>query len=428
MNGERKIPVTKAMLMTVNIMVGAGILNGPAKMAAVAGSMSYWGWIIAALIYLPVVLSVARMAEVFPNESGFFAYAKQGLGNFFGFLAGWAYFVGYACSTASILSGYRDFLIVKFPGMVVFQHIYLFFLAAILILLVLNNMKVSFIAAMQSYLTAVKLIPVLSAVLLLPFFFKSSSVAVDFSATGKVLGTLSIAIFGYTGFEFAASMVDIIDGGAKEAKKAILGGFFLVTGLYIAFHLSLLNIMGANNLVTKLAPNFPLFVVSSFPTIGSILLILVPIATILTYFNSSNGLLFLDSKVLADLAEGENMHMANSLSKKNMYDRPFIAVLTVAMLVFTLGTVVASTSILMSITNFGIGISLLLANLSLFVVDKNGSSVDKAINILAIIALSCMMVYYVITAGVNLTDSLKNMSLFFAAILAGIVLYRNPSK
>lgn len=426
MSDNKKISLIKAMLMSVNIMIGAGILGGTSEMTALAGSLSFLGWIFVAVFYLPVVLSVARMAEVFPEESGFYAYCKQGLGSFVGFIGGWSYFVAYACSTAALLSCFRDFLLVKAPSIILFKYNFLFFIIAVPLLMLLNNLRVSLLASLQSYLTIVKLIPVITAVVLLPFFFKWSNIEFSTENLMKVPGGLTPALFGYLGFEFCSSMVDVIEGGAKQAKKAMIGGFILVTILYVAFHFSLINIMGTENLVTKLAPNFPMFITNMFPTLGAILLIMVPLASMLTYFNSSNGLFFLDSKVLSGLAEGNNVRMAGVLNRKNAYDRPFMAVLITGMLIFAIGAFVPSTKILFAITNFGVGVVLLLANISLMLKDRTACLFDRLVNIVAIIILAVLIVYSFVSAGNGLSSSLQNMTLFFAALVAGVVLY-NPT-
>ena len=87
---NNKISVLVAIIMNVNIMVGAGIFISPPQMAQTAGSYSYLGWLLSALIFLPVVYASSQLSSHFPGEGGLYSYARRGLGKTAGFFCGWA--------------------------------------------------------------------------------------------------------------------------------------------------------------------------------------------------------------------------------------------------------------------------------------------------------------------------------------------------
>lgn len=423
MSTSNKIPFINAMLMSVNIMVGGGILAGPGSMAAVAGSWSFIGWIIVALLLLPVVLSITRMAEVLPSTNGFSSYCEAGLGKSVGYLGGWIYFVGYSCAAAAILSVYRFSLLKIFPTIAFFESPVLFFASVALLLLVLNNLKISLLGSIQSYLTIVKLTPVLIAICLLPFFLNSN---LSFSTSELMAVPLSLnaAMFGFLGFEFCASMTKDIEGGAKMARKAILAGFLAVTLIYVVFHFSLINIMGAEGLALKLAPGFPFFVSEKFALLGRLLLFLIPATTIITYFNSSNGLLTLDSTVLAGIADSKRIRFASFLSLKNIYDRSYVSVFFATALVFTLALLIPSCENLMAVTTLAVNFVFLIANISLWNSDKKASCFNRIINILASIILVGLLGYSFFNAGPTMAIRLQNVMLLIIATMVGLVLYK----
>lgn len=423
MNNAKKIPLISAILMSINIMIGGGVLLGPAKMAAVAGNWSFIGWIIVATIYLPQVLSIARMAEIFPNSGGFFSYCKSGLGNFVGHLGGWIYFVGYSSAAATILSAYRTYLMKQFPSTSFFESSPLFFITAITVLIALNNMKISTLASFQSTLTLIKISPVIIAIALLPFFLKT-----DLSFPAEQLSSLPwslpFAIFGFLGFEFAASLVNDIEGGAAQAQKAIVVGFLFVTIIYTAFHYSLLNIMGAEGLTTHLAAGFPLFVAEQFAMLGKILTLGVSTATIITYFNSSNGLITLGSSILNGMGKSGKIWGGTILSYNTTNNRPFYAIALSGMLTTLLGVLTKSTDILGAGTNFLVTLTFIIANTSLLVADKEASVCMRIINLIAIpisLGLAC---FHFTMIGVDMSTRLTNIAPFIALIFAGLLLYR----
>jgi len=427
MSAAQKIPFLSAMLMSVNIMVGGGILSGPGPMAGVAGSWSFLGWLIVALTLLPVVLSITRMAEIFPSDSGFAGYCEQGLGRYIGHMGGWTYFIGYAFAAASILSVYRITLLKIWPNATWLENPFVFFAGLALILVILNNLKVTVVASIQSYLTVIKLLPVLIAIILLPFFL-NNDLAFSMEELQALPNSLTYAMFGFLGFEFCASLINDIEGGAPQARKAILGGFLTVAAIYIAFHFSLLNIMGSEGLATMLANGYPTFVAKKFGMLGVALGMLIPLTTVITYFNSSNGLLTLDSTVLGSIADSEKIYMNNWLGMRNSNGRPWIAVAIAGLLVFALAALIPDFKNLFAVTNLAVTSVFFLANISLWIADHNANAFNRMVNGLAIIILSCLLVYDFLDAGATWTIRLQNVGMLFIAKLIGMILYKPKPK
>lgn len=423
MSKAQKIPLISAILMTINITVGGGILIGPAQMAAVAGNWSFVGWIIAALVNLPLVLSITRMSEVLPAEGGFASFCEVGLGKFMGHLGGWLYFVGYSCAAATILLAYKSTLAGIFPDIFLIKNSVLFFTIFVTTLIGLNNLPISTIAKFQSTLTIIKLTPIAVGILLLPFFIKTD-MAYSSAELVKIPWSLPFAIFGFMGFEFAASLVNDIEGGAAQARKAIVGGFFAVTAIYIAFHYSLLNIMGAENLAQFRVEGFPQFVGQKFALLGKLLILTIPTATIITYFNSSNGLFTLGSSVLESMGKSGNIYYGKTISSTTNANRPFYAILTFGALVFTLGTIIGDLNILGSVTNLMITSVFMLANISLFLADKKGSIFNRAINLTALPLTFGMLIYHFMSSGPTMAARLISISPLLGFVVIGILLYK----
>ena len=426
MTSAKKISITNAVLWTINIMVGGGILSGPGAMAAIAGNWSFLGWLIVAMLYLPIVLSITRMAEVFPAQGGFASYCKQGLGNFGGFLGGWIYFLGYAAAAATLISFYQTYLQISCPSCSLFSNLPLFAALVLVCLALLNNLRIDILASLQGYLTLVKLLPVFLAIGLLPFFIKTT-LTFPVCELKMLPWSLTTAMFGFMGFEAAASLTSDINGGAPQARKAILIGFFLVTAIYVIFHYSLINIMGAQGLATYMAAGYPLFVVKKFSFFGKILIPLIALTTIITYFNSSNGMIGLDSSILHGIAREGQIRLAGILDYRNLYGRPYIAVAATAFFVYGLCVLAPNTLILAAVTNFGVTLTFLLANLSLWLADDQATAINKFVNLLALGLLLVLLGYHFSVLGDTLLLRLQNLSLLLFAIAFGAILYKPAS-
>src|SRR6185312_282233 len=94
----QKLSLSALTAMVVGSMVGAGIFNLPGRFGAATGP---FGAIIAWAIAGTGMYMLARvfqfLAEKRPDiDSGVFAYAKAGFGNYMGFLSAFGYWIGSA--------------------------------------------------------------------------------------------------------------------------------------------------------------------------------------------------------------------------------------------------------------------------------------------------------------------------------------------
>ncbi len=423
---HKKISVSSAILMSINIMVGGGLLSGPAPMAAIAKGASFLGWLIVAIINLPTVWTVVKCAELMPPTHYFSNYPGHIFGRFVGFFSSWTYFFTYLCACSALLSVYMNYLGLKFSSIFIFQSKPLFLLVAASILFALNNLPTSILASVQSFLTIIKLTPVFIAIGLLPFFW-SNPVVIDSASVAKLPGALTFAIFGFLGFEFCASIFDLIEGGATQARKAILGGYFAVACLYVIFHFSLLKIMGAEGLAAKLAPNYPYFVSEVFPTIGLLLLVLIPLTSMITYFNSSNGLYFLNTSILHSIAKSETITASKIMQALNSAERPTLVVAICGILTIIFGLTFPSVDALVAMTNLGISVVFTLIAVAMLlrkdVTDKL-TIFDRIAFVLSAILSVGSFAYNLVTSGNNVKECMFNLGLFGVMLVIGAFLYK----
>jgi amino acid transporter len=86
----RELSLRDLVLFNIAAVVGVRWLAA----AAHAGSASITLWILAAaLFFVPSALAIARLAAVFPEEGGLYAWTKRSFGDWHGFLCGWCYWL-----------------------------------------------------------------------------------------------------------------------------------------------------------------------------------------------------------------------------------------------------------------------------------------------------------------------------------------------
>jgi amino acid transporter len=412
--------------MGINIMVGAGVLAGPAIMAAVAGSASFLGWLLAAVILLPIVYSVARLPEVMPGTGGIYLYCRQGLGRFGGFAGGWLYFLCYNFSMTAILSAFRSSFLAFFPDMFVLQSKFVFLLICLAIIYALNLLSATTSARIQSYFTYFKLIPIITPILLLPVFFSPSSIAFSWPELASVYQTLPFAIFGFFGFEYCCNLSHMVKGGPNVAKKSILTGFLATAAIYTLFHLSVLSIMGVDGLMQFQASGYGAFVGVKFPLVATLLAYILPIATLVTFMNSSYGVLFLEGILLNVLAEDGLLKFSAPFKELNSNGRPWICVLVSALFSLFIGTVIQSTGDLAIACNLAIFSLLVVVIFALLKTERaKPFDLNRLVGIAAIIIGICLVVFNWTQIPGSSVEKFKIVLPLIMAMICGLLLFNS---
>lgn len=367
---SKKVSLSTAILMIMNIMVGSGILIGPAQMAAIAGNASFLGWFVAALIFLPIVLCITKLSRLFPGKGGFYAYAKGGLGEQLGLTAGLIYLIGYTLAAITEVVALRG-MVLRFDQIAwLAQSNILFNFALVAVIVGLNLLTITTFGRIINSFTIAKLLPLMILICLIPFVLQ-----VPFPITGQELAAapfciFPMAIFGYFGFEYACSMSHLIEHGEKNAPRAIMIGFLGTAVLYALFHFGLLNLMGVDNLVHAGAESFAEFIQLPVPYLSQFLALLIPTASMITLFAAANGMVNVNALLMHAMADLTKAPAVAWLTPLSAWGRPWIAVLTQGLIIFTMATIIPSLSFVASLTNVAILFSFVLPLLSLILLQR----------------------------------------------------------
>jgi len=98
----RTLGTFDAVIIGLGSMIGAGIFSALSPAAAAAGSGLLIGLAVAAVVAYCNASSSARLAARYPASGGTYVYGRERLGEFWGYLAGWAFVVGKTASCAAM--------------------------------------------------------------------------------------------------------------------------------------------------------------------------------------------------------------------------------------------------------------------------------------------------------------------------------------
>lgn len=233
--------------MVVGSMVGAGIFNLPGRFGAATGPFGAMiAWAIAGTGMYMLARVFQALAEKRPDiDSGVFAYAKAGFGNYMGFLSAFGYWLGSCLGNVFYWVLIGSTLGRFFPG--VFGDgssataivVSLIGIWAFHFMILRGVEQAAFI---NTVVTIAKIVPILVFILMLIFSFNYGRFAENFfggadmpekSLVAQVRDTMLITVFVFLGIE-GASVYSRFAKERADVGTATILGFVGVTGLMVA--------------------------------------------------------------------------------------------------------------------------------------------------------------------------------------------------
>ncbi|MFA6526949.1 MAG: amino acid permease [Candidatus Babeliales bacterium] len=254
------------ILLCINTMIGAGLFINPGPLTKLAGPLGFLGYALGALLFLPLILCIAELARLHPVSGGLYVYSKIYVGNWAGFLSGWAYFLGKTTSVAVLTHKVVGFLQTKsvflnqYPILLI-DYLFIAFLIA------LNIMGTRIGGRIQYLFTSMKAIPLIMAFVTGCYFFMPDFFVFGPADVYGVLLTLPIAVFPLMGFEVICSVGHLIEGSSNNIKRVILTAFCIVASIDILFQAVVYGVLGNSvqtidypmiAMINKLLPSIPM--------------------------------------------------------------------------------------------------------------------------------------------------------------------------
>lgn len=241
MSSEKKLSLGAAILINVNIMMGAGIFINTVPLARIAGLIGCTAYAIVGLLMLPLIGSIAQLVQLYP-EGGFFTYAKKELGTWAGFASAWIYFVGKLGSATLFIHTAVSLARQIIPLLHSF-NIFALDALVLCLFLFLNTFNLQTGRAIQGWLMAFKLTPIIFIILLGLFAWDSSALdhPIAYTALSDIL---PFALYAFLGFEATCSLSGKIENSKVNGPRAIFISYALVIGLYVLYQLFFYLLLG----------------------------------------------------------------------------------------------------------------------------------------------------------------------------------------
>ncbi len=234
---------TQLTAMVVGGMIGAGIFSLPRTFAGATGP---FGAVIAWLVAGTGMYMLARvfqfLAERKPElDAGVFAYAKEGFGDYAGFLSAFGYWIGSCIGNVSYWVLIKSTLGAFFPVFGDGNTVVAIAVASVGIWLfhfmILRGVQQA--AAINKIVTIAKIIPIVVFLVIIAFAFKMELFRFNFyggdltnGVFEQVKATMLVTVFVFLGIE-GASVYSRYARERKDVGFATISGFLIVTTLMV---------------------------------------------------------------------------------------------------------------------------------------------------------------------------------------------------
>ncbi|RFS87019.1 APC family permease [Actinomadura spongiicola] len=246
---RRRLGVPDAVVIGLGSMIGAGVFAALAPAARAAGAGLLIGLGVAAVVAYCNATSSARLAARHPTSGGTYVYGRERLGDFWGYLAGWAFVVGKTASCAAMALTVGSYVWEAHPHAVA--------VAAVVLLTAVNYAGVEKAAWLTRVIVAVVL-AVLAAVAVACLTSGAPDVGrLDIgsgTSPGGVLEAAGLLFFAFAGYARIATLGEEVRDPARTIPRAIPLALGIALAVYAAVAVAALATLGAADLGAATAP------------------------------------------------------------------------------------------------------------------------------------------------------------------------------
>ncbi|MGD9988701.1 APC family permease [Pseudonocardia sp.] len=246
----RQLGTTDAVVIGLGSMIGAGVFAVFAPAAAVAGRWLLVGLALAAVVAYCNATASAQLAAQYPTSGGTYAYGRERLGPWWGFLAGWGFVVGKTASCAAMALTFAAYAVPptwQRPAA-----------AAAVVLLALVNLRGITRTAQLTRVLVVVVLTVLAVVVAAGVVAATGMPPVSTPAVGGsvygVLQSAGLLFFAFAGYARIATLGEEVRDPRRSIPRAVTVALGLVVALYAALAVVVLLALGSGALASSTAP------------------------------------------------------------------------------------------------------------------------------------------------------------------------------
>ena len=414
-----KLSLKNAILININIIIGAGIFINTIPLAKLAGAFSPLIYVAVGLFMLPLILSITELLKLYPGGT-FYNFTRVNLGQFWGFFSSWSYFTAKLASSTLMIHFSVKIIqsilpILNSVNTFVIDSLFIFLFAY----LNMQNMRTG--SKIQVMFMILKLVPILFVVLSglyilwgVPLNFNT------YSWQGIPLG-VPLVMYAYAGFEASCSISRHIENSEKNAPKAVLYSFFIAVAIYLIYQFIVYQVInGQEYAVANYTQAIPLFISRIFNNnaLVSNLASVFQLAIASSALGGAYGIMFSNNWNLFTIAENNAIVFSKKLKELNSSGMPYICLIVESFISLVYLAVSQGNNVpLQQLSAFGCTLTYLLCTISLFQVRSK-----KRLALFGILSSAILLMFCI---NAFITNGYFALIVFLVILSIGIIGYKN---
>jgi basic amino acid/polyamine antiporter, APA family len=248
---KREIGLFGATALGIGAIIGSGIFIVTGIVAGVAGPALFVSILIAGVIAVFSAMSVAELGAYLPEEGGTYAYARNLISPFAGFIAGWIWIFSNIFVGAAVALGFAHYFAALFPAVPV---------KIIAVVLCLVFIGINYVGLRESVLfnnllvTAKVLILLFFVAFGLGFFSPGNFTPLAPEGSIGVLSGAALIFFAYTGFARVTIMAEEVNDPERTIPRSIYLALGISTIIYLLVSIVAIGLAGAPALAQSGSP------------------------------------------------------------------------------------------------------------------------------------------------------------------------------
>lgn len=256
---EKKVGLLTATSLVVGNMIASGVFMLPATLAGYGG-ISLVGWVVSSFGAMSLALVYGWLSKLRPNATGGpYAYVRDGMGDFAGYLVAWGYWISVWATNAAIAVAFVSYLGEFIPAISESSYAGIATgLAAIWLLTFVNSMGIREAGAVQLITTILKVAPLL-LISIGGLFYVNADHFTPFNTSTEsdwaaITASTTLTLFAFLGLECATIPSENISNPEKTIARATVVGTLLTMVIYVLGTVAVMGILPPEILKTSKAP------------------------------------------------------------------------------------------------------------------------------------------------------------------------------
>jgi len=246
-------------MVAIGSCVGSGIFLTPAQIASQLPTpiLILAVWALGGIIALAGALTFAELGSMYPQPGGVYVYLKEGYGDLFGFLYGWAYLLVITSgANAALTIAFATYLAFLFPMSQ--GGITSVALVALALVTVVNILRVKAAEVFSNVFTGLKLLGIVGLIAVGLLFGNASTMsqsAPELLPAGSLAGAFGLALIGvlwsYGGWQHASFLAGETVDARRTIPRAMIIGALVVAAVYLLVNVAYMFLLPVSEIATS---------------------------------------------------------------------------------------------------------------------------------------------------------------------------------